>query len=434
MDKPKKGTLLRDAFPEIYAMIDRNKNDGVNISMLTYSSDKELFWFCSKSECCHPHSWKAPIIRIVRSKNICVFCSGKRICECKSVLYCPEVMRYWDYKRNEEAGIYPGKISKNSRKDVFCICDKHKTCDDHKWKNSAHDLMRNGCAYCRHTFVCKCDSLAIKRSDIMIYWDLEENKKLNLDPYKISVGSAILACWKCPNHKTCNMHNWKIRISAMTDKNRVGCSYCEGNKNICRCRSFPVLFPYLLKEFDKNKNQNIDPYCIGAGSAIELWWLCDKNHSWKRSVYGRSEGHGCSICRQSKLEKECREALDELMIRYGITHEPQGFFTDCKDLNILRFDRKIFKFKKDTLAELDGGQHFKDVYFNGKTSNLEDNKRKDMIKNKYCKDNNKHLIRISYSEKTKIKEHLIKFFEQILMSEQDNNQTVILFIGKEYYQ
>jgi very-short-patch-repair endonuclease len=60
-----------------------------------------------------------------------------------------------------------------------------------------------------------------------------------------------------------------------------------------------------------------------------------------------------------------------------IEYESQKKFPDCLDKQQLRFDFYLPKF--NLLIELDGQQHFEDVYFDGKTSHLELTRHHDQI-------------------------------------------------------
>lgn len=76
---------------------------------------------------------------------------------------------------------------------------------------------------------------------------------------------------------------------------------------------------------------------------------------------------------------------------------------------------------------------FFDVYFDGKTSNLESIQRLDNIRNNYCYNKAKHLIRISYSEINNMEQHLDDYLWHL--NEYYNGRIpgpVIRFYGQEY--
>lgn len=60
---------------------------------------------------------------------------------------------------------------------------------------------------------------------------------------------------------------------------------------------FPELVPALLKEWNHEKNEGVDPYSISAGSDIKVWWVCNKGHEWPAIVANRArKGKGCPYC------------------------------------------------------------------------------------------------------------------------------------------
>jgi hypothetical protein len=433
MENPQSG-LLKDRYPEVYSLIDKDSNLYLDYENLFWYSNKELDFICNKAKC-HHHKWREPISNLINTRARCPYCIGRKICECDSIFHISNVMRYWDFEENEKAGNDPRKIGKGSHKYVHAKCDKGK-CGHHKWEVMVLNLVKGkGCPYCRHLKVCVCECLAILRPDLMKIWDFKKNKKRGLDPYKISLASGLFAWWKCET-STCGHHVWEAEIYRMTNPERSKCPFCFSVKRWCRCESFPILYPRLLEEFDQEKNKGIDPYTISKASNRFIWWLCNKGHSWQAQVHSRTvRGNGCFNCRQSKMEKKLHEILDNLKNKYNISYKPQQSYKECKNILPLPFDCGVNGFKKNALIETDGEHHFMEVRFGGdNSSSLADIQKRDNIKSNFCKNTGKHLLRISYSEKKNMEQYIIKFFEQILMSGQDGNQTVILFIGKEFNQ
>lgn len=57
---------------------------------------------------------------------------------------------------------------------------------------------------------------------------------------------------------------------------------------------------YLLKEWDYYKNKK-SPKDYGHGSGEQVWWLCDKGHSWLCGINSRVQGSGCPYCLNVKV-------------------------------------------------------------------------------------------------------------------------------------
>jgi predicted nucleic acid-binding Zn-ribbon protein len=68
--------------------------------------------------------------------------------------------------------------------------------------------------------------------------------------------------------------------------------------SVGRWRSLGVLHPVLLDEWDRERNEGIDPFATAPGSRRKLWWRCRRcGHEWQtaarnRTVYRR----GCPRC------------------------------------------------------------------------------------------------------------------------------------------
>lgn len=204
-----------------------------------------------------------------------------------------------------------------------------------------------------------------------------------------------------------------------------GCPFCVGH-GTCPCDSFGKNYPYLLKEFDYEKNIDVNPFKLAPQSHKDIWWRCLQsscNHVWHATPNSRvGNSQGCPGCNQSLMEKETRKILRQLTI----TFECQQTFIGCKHKKLLPFDIYIPELK--ILIELDGLQHFGISYFYDTVEKLDDRKYKDNIKNLFARENKFHLLRISYSEKAEIREHIIKFIDAV----RNSTSRIEMFIGEEY--
>ena len=57
----------------------------------------------------------------------------------------------------------------------------------------------------------------------------------------------------------------------------------------------------LMKEWDWEKNKNMDPNTLTYGSNQKAWWKCKLNHSYKSSIANKSNGKGCPFCANQKV-------------------------------------------------------------------------------------------------------------------------------------
>ncbi len=55
--------------------------------------------------------------------------------------------------------------------------------------------------------------------------------------------------------------------------------------------------PYLMKEWNWDKNNSISPTGISVGSNQKVWWKCSNGHEWQASIGHRAiRGQGCPFC------------------------------------------------------------------------------------------------------------------------------------------
>jgi len=127
----------------------------------------------------------------------------------------------------------------------------------------------------------------------------------------------------------------------------------------------------------------------------------------------------CPICNESHMESLTRQYL----IAHNITFESQKRFPDCRYKRELPFD--FYLPENNTLIELDGGQHFKEVPYFNQREGLTTRTCRDTIKDKYCTDKGINLIRIGYSELDNLTNDLDKYL---------SNFQGIIKVGKEYQQ
>ena len=93
----------------------------------------------------------------------------------------------------------------------------------------------------------------------------------------------------------------------------------------------------------------------------KVWWICSKNehHTWEAVISSRTskDKTGCPYCKQSKLEKECEQACQNLKIKYEI----QKTYEETKNIKHLPYDFFLPDHKLD--IELQGIQHFQLGYY-----------------------------------------------------------------------
>jgi hypothetical protein len=157
-------------------------------------------------------------------------------------------------------------------------------------------------------------------------------------------------------------------------------------------------------KLDINKMQEIAKQRNGKCLSVEyvdsftkLLWECEMGHRWKsRPNDIKNNNQWCPICNESFGERTINNLLVKLNINFIREHK----FDDCKGKRRkLPFDFYLPEY--NLLIEYDGKQHSTPVNFYGCSNDnavksYNELQKNDHIKNKYCKDKNIQLIRISH--------------------------------------
>ena len=119
----------------------------------------------------------------------------------------------------------------------------------------------------------------------------------------------------------------------------------------------------------------------------------DRVKQYQISVGLRSDSSNGKTIPEKRIEK--------FLISNNIDYICEKTFDDCKNVSFLHFD--FYLPKLNLIIEFDGPFHTKPIYGEDVLKKVKIN---DQIKNKYCKDNNINLLRISYLNLKNIEEIL----------------------------
>jgi len=68
--------------------------------------------------------------------------------------------------------------------------------------------------------------------------------------------------------------------------------------------SLAALHPSLAAELEREREPELDPGTLAAGSGRTVWWRCARGHSWRASVQKRVTGTGCPYCARTRAAPE----------------------------------------------------------------------------------------------------------------------------------
>lgn len=145
-------------------------------------------------------------------------------------------------------------------------------------------------------------------------------------------------------------------------------------------------------------HENKYTYTLNTGftkciDKIEI--ICPIHGSFTQKAEYHLRGAGCSICYDSKGEKQ----IASLLNKHGIQFIKEYKFDNCKDKSHLPFD--FYLPHNNLCIEFDGLQHFKPIKRYGGDSYFRTIIKHDKIKTEYCLNNEISLLRIKYNEDVK---------------------------------
>lgn len=126
-------------------------------------------------------------------------------------------------------------------------------------------------------------------------WDSTKNSDANIE------GLFLFETywWKCP---VCGFE-WQRRLGR--ERAAKGCPACLGRTCIPRWTDLATTNPELADEWNYERNGELKPTDVVAGSAKSVWWKCSKcGGEWEAQLVKRKAGKGgCPFCSGRRLMK-----------------------------------------------------------------------------------------------------------------------------------
>lgn len=206
----------------------------------------------------------------------------------------------------------------------------------------------------------------------------------------------------------CKKHGVFIKQAKLLSDG-LGCPSCakENKKNKISKDFFEI-----SKKIHKNYYNYSESKYENSHKKIKI--ICPKHGVFEQTPAHHIQGKGCRQCCRfnSKGERKIADWLDSKNIHYIREKSFQDCINPITKMK-LRFDFYLKKY--NLLIEYDGAQHFKHFDFGYLDKSKEYLKKqmeklqyRDQLKNKYCKDKNINLLRISYKKFNSINKILKK--------------------------
>ena len=173
-----------------------------------------------------------------------------------------------------------------SNKKVWWICP-----NGHEYQATVTSRIdkNSGCPYCANYLVLSgYNDLATTNPKLIKEWNYEKNG--DLKPTDVVAGSHKKVWWICPKG-----HEYESSLNSRTDKNS-GCPYCANYLVLSGYNDLATTNPKLTEEWNYEKNGDLKPTDVIAGSHKKVWWICPKGHEYQASILNRNNGTNCPYC------------------------------------------------------------------------------------------------------------------------------------------
>ena len=332
---------LQTINPDLAKEWNYDKNNGLTPSEVTPSSNKKVWWKCSKG-----HEWESTINHRTSGRR-CPYCFSKTVLKGYNDLQTinPTLAKEWNYDKNDK--LSPTEVMSNSDKKVWWKCHK-----GHEWQATVYSRNKgSACPVCnseRNTSLPEYALLYyLKKSgvdaihsykelgyELDIYipskkiaieydgnlWhknkvekDINKNRKCEKDGiklYRLREGLPVLNdtsidftvqkkqkdLTKVIKRILSEIINAKIDIDTKRDALEIENlrEYTEKENSLLFSN------PKVSKEWNYDKNNGLLPSEVLPNSDKKVWWKCANGHEWQATVGSRNKGVACPYCSGTK--------------------------------------------------------------------------------------------------------------------------------------
>ena len=318
-----------------------------DLSEVTCASTYNALWICHVCG----KQWTAPISRRAKQKHGCPSCSRNidsrikkmiakgEVCEHGLAETNPELVREWDYSKNEYG---PEHYHAKSSQKVWWLCPQ---CHGSYEATISHRTAdKSGCPYCSNYKVKAGlnDLATLAPKGLLDEWDKERNDK---------PPSAYVAHSKTVVHWICSLGH---QYSKSIDKRQQGegCPICAGKRVLSGFNDLQFKRPDIASQWNYSRNsKGPDEYTVA--STAKVWWLGACGHEWEARICERTTRNaGCPIC-----HKQYKTSFPEQAILFYCTQ----IYPDAIGRKIIDgYEFDIYIPSKDLAIEYDGVYWHKD--------------------------------------------------------------------------
>lgn len=291
---------LQSQYPGIAKYWHPTKNGHLHPSDVAPRSNKPVWWTCDEE-----HSYQRSPDKQVQSKASCPICNGRRFEPGVNdiVTKFPHIADEWDYDTNSPDR--PEDYSFISAKRFGWKC---KSCGT-SWNTTiANRCIRgSGCPNCagkkRWEKRFAGMDLGITDPELLEEWDYELNEK---GPECYTPQSGAKVHWRC---KKCGYRY----VSTISNKsNGRKCACCQRKIVVPGINDLAKTHPKIAAEWDYERNGDLKPQDVLAGTRRKVFWKCPEGHSYEASINHRTtpgRETNCPKCNDGRQTSFAEQAV-----------------------------------------------------------------------------------------------------------------------------
>ncbi len=247
-----------------------------------------IWWICEQG-----HEWQAQVKPRIQAKGSgCPICMGRKLLTGVNDLATTSPHLVSQFHPTKNNGLTPQTVITGSKKPIWWLGD----CG-HEWERTPQSIKKNNntndCPYCKNRLLLPgFNDLATTNPEIAKEWHPTKNGTLT--PKDVMRSSQKRVIWIGP----CG-HEWDATVSNYV--NNHNCPYCANIKVLKSFNDLATTHPELAKEWHPDKNNNLTPQDITAGSNAKIWWLGSCGHEWQAAPNNRQRGEGCPYCASKRI-------------------------------------------------------------------------------------------------------------------------------------
>ena len=199
-----------------------------------------------------------------------------------------DLLEQWHPTKNGD--LTPQMVTAGSTKKVWWQCDK-----GHEYQASILNRKHGTkCPVCRGKLAIPgVNDLASACPELVSEWHPELNR--DLTPEMVTAKSNKEVWWRCEHG-----HEWQAMIRSRAD-GYGRCPTCRELKRVKKparieYNKLATVNPTLAAQWNYEKNGDLTPEKVTAGSSKIVWWRCEHGHEWQARILNRSNGTGCPVC------------------------------------------------------------------------------------------------------------------------------------------